>query len=58
MKFASRHALWRIPVLLITLLGAFLYLSHRSAPDKVNYNALARITTGLAGAVKTLSGTN
>jgi hypothetical protein len=33
MKFASRHALWRIPVLLIVLLGAFLYLSHRPAPD-------------------------
>jgi hypothetical protein len=34
MKFVSRHALWRIPALLIVVYGALLYLAHRPAPGK------------------------
>jgi hypothetical protein len=33
------------------------YHTNGDTPDKVNYKALARITTGLAGVLKTLSQT-
>ena len=33
------------------------YHTNEDTPDKVNYRALARVTAGLAGVVKTLSGT-
>jgi Zn-dependent M28 family amino/carboxypeptidase len=60
----SDHAeFWRVGyrALMVTDTAMFRYPHYHTkqdTPDKVNYRALARITAGLAGVVKTLSGTN
>jgi hypothetical protein len=57
----SDHAeFWRVgyPALMVTDTAMFrypFYHTKEDTPDKVNYRALAQITTGMAGVVKTLS---
>ena len=59
----SDHAeFWRVgyQALMVTdkaMLRYPYYHTNEVTPDKINYRALDRVTTGLAGVVKTLSGT-